>query len=74
MKKVQVLLLLVILGAIAGKVNYAPAQQADIAALSTETNLEHVQQFFKYKVNHIQSNKVYRVRSCSIETAVCCHT
>ena len=74
MKKVQLILMAIIFVAIAGKVSLSPENKVSYAALSTETKLEHVDQFFRYKVNHIQSENSYRVRSCMIQTAVCCHT
>ncbi len=74
MKKVQFILSAIILLAIAGKVSFTPVEKVNYAALSPETKLEHVQQFFQYKVNHLQSEKPYRIKSCMIQTAVCCHT
>ena len=74
MKRVHLFLLTVILVAIAGKVKFSPAQQTQLAALSTETNLQDVEYFFKYKVNHIQSKENYNVRSCMVKTLVYCHT
>ncbi|MCH4824258.1 hypothetical protein ML462_13860 [Gramella lutea] len=74
MKKVQFFLLAFILLAIAAKVSFTPVKRVDYAVLSTETKLEHVQQFFQYKVNHIQSENPYKIKSCMIQTAVCCHS
>ncbi|QYA27049.1 hypothetical protein G3I01_16620 [Gramella sp. MT6] len=74
MKKVQFFLFAIILVAIAAKVNTTPEVRIDYAALSTDTKLEHVEQFFKYKVNNFPQENSYRVKSCMIQTAVCCHT
>ena len=73
MKRIQFLLLAIILVAIAGKVNNTQMHSQDYAALSTDTKLEDIEQFFQYKVNHIQSKDPYTVKTCTTETAVCCH-
>lgn len=76
MKKIQILLVAVILMAIAGRVSFLPlpAEKTDYAALSIDTKLENVEQFFRYKVNPIQSGENFRSRNCTIQRAVCCHT
>ena len=74
MKKVQFFLFAVILAAIAAKVSLIPDHKVEYAALSTDTKLEHVEQFFEYKVNNLPQINPYRVKSCMIQTAVCCHT
>lgn len=74
MKKVQFFLFAVILAAIAAKVSLIPEEKVQYAALSTDTKLEHIEQFFEYKVNNLPKVNSYRVKSCMIQTAVCCHT
>lgn len=74
MKRIQLSLFAIILLSIAAKVSFTTVEKVNYAALSTETKLEHVQQFYQYKVNHIQSGNPYRIKSCMIQTAVCCHT
>ncbi|HKJ47466.1 MAG TPA: hypothetical protein VJ973_00165 [Christiangramia sp.] len=74
MKRIQFLLFAIILSAIAAKVSFTPDHRVGYAALSIDTKLENVQQFFRYKVNNIQSENTYRVKSCMINTTVCCHT
>lgn len=74
MKKVQFYLVAIIFFSIAMKVSFSPAHRVDYAALSTDTKLEQVEQFFEYKVNNIQSVNPYKIRSCMIQSAVCCHS
>ena len=74
MKKVQFFLLTIIFVTIAAKVSNTPDHEVDYAALSIDTKPEHVQQFFKYKVNNFPPENTYEIRSCMIQTSVCCHT
>ncbi|MBT8296585.1 MAG: hypothetical protein KJP01_02130 [Gramella sp.] len=73
MKRIQFLLFAVIFTAMATKVSITPEKKAGYAVLSLETKAEHVQQFFKYKVHNIQSEKLYN-NNCMIRKPMCCHT
>lgn len=73
MNKVQFFLFAIIFLSIAMKVSFTRVELEDYAALSTDTELEDVEQFFKYKVNYIQSENPYKIKSCMIQSLVCCH-
>lgn len=74
MKRIQLLLFTVILLAIAAKVSFTPEHKAGYAALSIDTKLENVQEFFRYKVYNIQSENKFKVKSCMVKTRMCYHT
>ncbi|SDR96525.1 hypothetical protein [Gramella sp. MAR_2010_147] len=73
MKRIYFSLLAIIFSAIVIKTNTSPIQAMDYAALSTDTKVENVDQFFKYKVNHIQFDKKETIINCSVKSAICCH-
>ncbi|MCB7479728.1 hypothetical protein [Christiangramia sediminis] len=73
MKRIHYFLFAVIFFAIAGKANLNLDRDMGYAALSTDTKTENVDQFFKYKVNHLQFDEPQKIRSCSIKSAICSH-
>jgi hypothetical protein len=74
MKKIQVILLAFILMAIAGKVSLTPNRNFNYAALSTETTMNDVDNFFRYKLNHFPRLKKYEIKTCMIKKYTCCNT
>ena len=73
MKRIHYFLFAIIFFAIAGKANYNLDRDMGYVALSTETKPENVDQFFKYKVNHLQFDEAESTRSCSIKSVICSH-
>lgn len=73
MNRIHYILLAIIFFAIAGKANLGLDRDIKYAALSTDTKMEKVDQFFKYKINHLQFDEPERSRSCSIRSLICCH-
>ncbi len=74
MNKIQIFLFAVILISIATKVSLISEEKVQYAALSTDTKREHIEQFFKYKVNNLPEENSYRAGSCMIQTVMCYHT
>lgn len=72
MKRIQYFLFAIIFCAIAGKANLNSDKDLKYAALSTDAKRENVDQFFKYKVNHLQFETPERSRSCSVQSVRCC--
>ncbi|TRO66916.1 hypothetical protein [Christiangramia sabulilitoris] len=73
MKRIQFFLFALIFTAIAAKVSIIPAKKTGYAVLSIDTKLDHVQEFFRYKVNNIQTDQKI-VKHCVVRKPVCCHT
>ncbi len=73
MKKLQFILFAVIFVTLAVKAISSSPAPVEYAALSTDTKVEEVQQFFKYKVNNVQNSNNYQVENCMIYTSVCCN-
>ncbi|WP_300437257.1 hypothetical protein [Christiangramia sp.] len=73
MKRIHFFLFAIILISIAAKVSFIPVREVKYAALSTEIKADHVNEFFKYKVNSLRFNKNEILKDCSIKAKVCCH-
>lgn len=74
MKKIHYFLLAIIFFAIAGKANLNSDKDIKYAVLSTDTKMEKVNEFFKYKINHLQLDKSEMNRSCSPKYMRSCNT
>jgi len=72
MKKVHLFLFIIFLSSIAAKVNFSPNKQIPYAVLSTDIKAEAIENFYRYKVNQMQFEPVYKMRSCSVKSSGSC--
>ncbi len=74
MKRISFFIVAVIFLAIAAKASLTlPVHQIEYAALSTDTKKEQVDQFFRYKVNNLQSTESRQLSRCTVKSSVCCN-
>lgn len=71
MKRIHLLLLFFIFLSIAAKVSVAPAEMEN-SSLAAENNEQKIEQFFKYKVNPIQSYENRNIIRCRPKATSCC--